>query len=530
MTLKRFALLTACAVALAMFGATGAWAQKYGGILKIVHRGNPPSLSIHQEATISTVAPVSGMYNNLVIYDPAKALEGPDTIIPELAQSWFWSDGGKKLTFRLHHGVTWHDGKPFTANDVKDTFDIVRGASSKRMKLNPRKLWYFNVADITTNGDYEVTFVLKRPQPSLLSMLASGYSPVHPAHIPPNDLRTTVVGTGPFMLKKYLRDQSIEEVKNPHYWVKGRPYLDGVTWVIIRSRSSRTAALQAGQVDAAFTGETTQAIHDTLKKAVPQMVFQKVGTQVSDNIIVNTRKPPFNVRELRQAVNLSLDRPSMIKAVHQGLAVPGGANQPPPYGKWGLPAKALAKVPGYGDAEQNRAKARKLLASKGYGPNNPLKVTVSTRAISIYVDVATWVIDQLKRVGIDGTLEQVETGNWHAKVARRDFELAVNLTGVAPDDPDSNFYENYACGSQRNYSDYCNKAVMAMFDRASSETDSAKRAKLVHEIDIKLQDEVARPILSHRLDWYAHWPFVKNLVAHHSIYNWHRYQEVWLDK
>ncbi|NIR98283.1 MAG: peptide ABC transporter substrate-binding protein, partial [Gammaproteobacteria bacterium] len=81
------------------------------------------------------------MYNNLVYFDPAKAVESQETIIGELASSWFWSDGGKKLTFRLRRGVTWHDGKPFTARDVKDTFDIVRGASSKRMKLNPRKLW-----------------------------------------------------------------------------------------------------------------------------------------------------------------------------------------------------------------------------------------------------------------------------------------------------------------------------------------------------------------------------------------------------
>lgn len=529
MNAKRLLVLAACGALAVAFGAP-VFAQKQGGVLKVVHRGNPPSLSIHQEATISTVAPMSAAYNNLVIYDPFEPLEGPDTIKPELAESWFWSDGGKKLTFRLHRGVQWHDGKPFTATDVKDTFDIVRGASSKRMKLNPRELWYANVADITTNGDYEVTFVLKRPQPSLLSFLASGYSPVHPAHIDPNELRTTTVGTGPFKLQEFLRDQSLKFVKNDKYFVKDRPYLDGLTYIIIRSRSSRTAALQAGQVDVAFTGETTQAIYETLKSAVPQMVFQKVGTQVSDNIVVNTNEAPFNDVKLRQAVNLSLDRDAMIKSVHQGAAVPGGANQPPPYGRWGLPADQLSKVPGYGDAAKNRAEARKLLASKGYGPNNPLKVTVSTRAIAIYVDVATWVIDQLKQVGIEGTLEQVETGNWHAKIARRDYTLAVNLTGVAPDDPDSNYYENYACGSQRNYSDYCNQDVMKMFDRASSEIDAKKRLQLIREIDIKLQQEVARPILSHRLDYFAHWPYVKNLVAHHSIYNWHRYQEVWLDK
>jgi peptide/nickel transport system substrate-binding protein len=322
----------------------------------------------------------------------------------------------------------------------------------------------------------------------------------------------------------------MEFVKNPNYFVKGRPYLDGITYIIIRSRPSRTAALQAGQVDVAFTGETTPAVHAALKGAVPQMVFQLVGSQVSDNIVVNTKKAPFDNVKVRQAINLSLDRPAMIKSVHQGAMVPGGANQPPPYGVWGLPESELNKLPGYGDADKNKAAARKLLGELGYTSARPLKVTVSTRAIAIYVDTATWVLDQLKQVGIDSTLEQVETGNWHAKVARRDFDLAVNLTGVGPDDPDANFYENYACGSQRNYSDYCSEEVMGMIDRASAETDGKKRIALVREIDKRLQMEVARPILGYRLDSFAHWPHVRNLVAHHSIYNWHRYQEVWLDK
>jgi peptide/nickel transport system substrate-binding protein len=518
-------------LALTLAGTGQAYAQKTGGILKATHRGSPPSLSIHQEATINTVWPMMPVYNNLVFYDWQKPTDGPDTIVPELAESWFWSKDGKVLTFRLRRGVRWHDGRPFTSADVKDTFDVVRGASSRRMKLNPRKLYFFNVEDITTKGDYEVTFHLKRPQPSLLSMLATGYTPVHPAHIAPDELRTTAVGTGPFKLKSYLRDQSIELVKNPDYWRQGRPYLDGITYIIIKARPSRIAALQAGQVDIAFPSETNVPARDTLKAATPRIVFQKVAHSVSDNIIVNTRKPPFDNLKLRQAVNLAFDRAAMIKSVHQTEgAVSAGANLPPPYNPWGLPAQELSKMPGYGDPAKDKAQARKLLAEEGYGPGNPLKVIVSTRATAQYVDFATWALDQLKQVGIEGTLEQVETGNWHAKMARRDYQLGVNLTGVGPDDPDANFYENYACGSERNYSDYCNEEVMKMFDRASSETDFKKRLALVHEIDKKLQMEVARPIIAQRIDFFASWDYVKNLVAHHNIYNYGRMENVWLDK
>lgn len=518
-----------CLLALVL-GATSVPAQKRGGVLNAVHRGNPPSLSIHQEATISTVWPVMPIYNNLVLHDPFEPVESFETIQPELASAWFWSQDGRQLTFQLRRGVVWHDGEAFTAADVKDTFDIVRGASDKRMRLNPRQLWYANVEEITTNGDYEVTFHLKRPQPALLALLASGYSPIHPEHIPPNDLRTKAVGTGPFRLAEFLPDQSMRLERNPDYWVSDRPYLDAINYVIIRSRASRTAALQAGQVDIAFPGETTVAIRDTLRDAVPEMVFHTVAQSVHDNIVVNTNEPPFNNLKLRQAVNLALDRQAMIDSVHQGGAVPGGANVPAPYGVYGLTPEQLQDVPGYGDPEANREQARRLLAEEGYGPGNPLEVTVSTRAIAIYVDTAAWVIDQLKRVGIDGTLEQVETGNWHAKVARRDFQLAVNLTGVGPFDPDANFYENYACGSQRNYSDYCNEEVMALFEAQSQEVDAAKRLRMVREIDIRLQQEVARPVLAHRLDYYAHWPHVKGLVPHNSIYNYGRMQEVWLDR
>ena len=513
-----------------MIGAAPAMAQKAGGVLSATLRENPPSLSIHQESTISTVWPVMPIYNNLVIYDWKKAVEGPDTIVGELAESWSWDKTKTKLTFKLHKGVTWHDGKPFTSADVKFTFDLVRGASSVRMKTNPRDAYYANVKEIVTNGDHEVTFVLNRPQPGLLSIFATGYSPVTPAHIAPDDLRTTAVGTGPFKLQTFTPDQSLVLEKNPNYFRKGRPYLDGINFVIIKARPSRTAALQAGQVDIAFPTETNEAAYSTLKSAVPSMQFQKVAQAVGDNIIMNLKKAPFDNLKVRQAVSMAMDRSAMIKSVHQGLAVPGGANVPPPYGVWGLSVKELASLPGYGDPEKNKAQARKLLASLGYTKDKPLKVTVSTRAIAIYVDTASWAIDQLKQVGIEGTLEQIETGNWHSKITRGEYEMGINLTGVGPDDPDANFYENYSCESPRNVTFYCNPEVEKLFEQQSMETNPKKRLQLVHDIDKRLQMEVARPWMAHRLDYFAAHAYVKNLVAHHNAYNFGRMENVWLDK
>jgi peptide/nickel transport system substrate-binding protein len=151
---------------------------KPGGILRIYHRETPGGISIHEEATFSTNAPMMGVFNNLVVYDQHKEQNSLDTIVPELATSWTWSADKMALSFKLREGVKWHDGQPFTAKDVKCTWDMLRGVSPQKFRKNPRKDWYANVTDVTVNGDYEATFHLKRPQPSLLAMLASGYSPV----------------------------------------------------------------------------------------------------------------------------------------------------------------------------------------------------------------------------------------------------------------------------------------------------------------------------------------------------------------
>ena len=177
-----------------------------------------------------------------------KPLETFDTVVPELAEKWSWQDGYRNLVFFLRKTVKWHDGQPFTSKDVKFTFDMVREApdATGKLRVNPRKDWYGNVEAIETPDPSTVVFRLKRPQPSLLLMLASGDSPVYPAHVAPADQRTRCVGTGPFKLKEWKRGEYVDYVKNPDYFVKGRPYLDGIRYLIVNERGTRTAALQAG--------------------------------------------------------------------------------------------------------------------------------------------------------------------------------------------------------------------------------------------------------------------------------------------
>jgi ABC-type transport system substrate-binding protein len=186
------------ALLVALLLAVTGFAQKPGGILQMPDFASPASMSIHEESTIAAVIPTMGVFNNLVVFDQHVAQNSVASIVPDLATGWSWSEDGTQLTFPLLKGVKWHDGRPFTAQDVKCTWEALLGVSADKFRINPRKAWYRNVEQITTNGDYQVTFQLKRPQPYLIALLASGQSPVYPCHVPLRDMRSHPIGTGPF--------------------------------------------------------------------------------------------------------------------------------------------------------------------------------------------------------------------------------------------------------------------------------------------------------------------------------------------
>jgi peptide/nickel transport system substrate-binding protein len=519
-------------VMLALPDPTLAAEPKSGGILRVYHRDSPGSASIHEGATYSINVPFMPVMSNLVIFDQHKAQNSVDTIRPELAESWAWSGDGKVLTFKLRNDVKWHDGKPFTAADVKCTFDMLMGKSQQKFRQNPRKSWYDEVNEVTVNGDFEASFNLKRPQPALLTLLASGYTPVYPCHVSPGDMRTKPIGTGPFKFVEFKANESIKLTKNPDYWKKGLPYLDGIEFTIITNRSTAILAFVAGKFDMAFPTEVSIPLLKDVKAQAPNAVCVVEPINVSTNIIVNSSAPPFDNVDIRRAMAMALDRKAFITIMFEGQADIGGTMQPAPAGLWAMPKEMLETIPGYGpNIEKNREEARKLMQKAGYGPDKHLAVKVSTRNIPIYRDPAVILIDQLKSIYIDGELDVVDTAQWFPKVARKDYTLGLNLTGNAVDDPDQSFYENYSCGSERNYTNYCNKEIEKLFGEQSMETNVDKRKKLVWEIDRKLQEDVARPIIFHSRTGSCWQPYVKNItVMTNSSYNGYRYEDVWMDK
>src|SRR5215213_4092938 len=524
------AVATAGPLLIAMVLASPSPAQQAGGTVRIGHFASPASMSIAEESTQATIRPMVGVFNNLVLFKQDEVQNTPDSILPELASSWSWNEEGTELTLPLRQGVKWHDGKPFTAADVKCTMDLLQGKAAEKLRVNPRKAWFDNVASVTAKGDYEVTFHLKRPQSSLLSMLATGWTPIYPCHVAPAQMRQRPIGTGPFKFVEYKPNQSITVVRNPDYWKPGRPYLDGIEYRIIPDVSTRLLSFLAGNEDVYF-GVTMPQLKD-VKRQMPQAICDTFISSVARNMLINREAPPFDNAQLRRAIALTIDRQAYVDIIADGQGAIGGVMQPPPEGIWGMPPYVMRNLPGYDpDIAASRAQARQIMETLGYGPNNRLKVTLATRNIPAYRDPAVILISQLKEIYIDADLNPIDTAQWYPTLTRKDFKIAMNVTETAVDDPDVAFYENFACGSQRNYTAYCNSEVDKLIDKQSAETNVEKRKKIVWEIEKKLIEDDARPILFYTKAANCRMPRLKGLTTMvNSNYNSWRFEDLWLDR
>ena len=513
----------------ALLATETSWAQKPGGILQMLDFASPASMSIHEESTITAGIPMMGVFNNLVVFDQHVPQNSLASIVPDLATEWRWSEDGKELTFPLRHGAKWNDGKPFTAADVKCTWDRLRGVDADKFRINPRKAWYRNIEEITTNGDYEATLHLKRPQPYLIALLASGQSPVYPCHVSTAQMRQHPIGTGPYKFVEYKPNEHIRVTRNPDYWKPGRPYLDGIEYTIIPNPATQLLAFVAGKLD--FTFASIPLLKD-LKSQVPQAVCDVAMDNNSRDLLINRTVTPFDKLELRQALALALDRKEFIQTLAQGEGTVGGALLPPPDGVWGMPPDALHSLPGYGpEVAKNRDEGRAKMHKLGYGPDNLLALKLSTRNVPGYRDAAVVTISQLREVYVDAELELVDTANYFPRIMRKDYKLAVEVATGGLDDPDQKFYENYVCGADRNLTGYCDPETDRLIDAQSMEANPEKRRKLAWEVERKLADDASRPVLLYSRFATCMQPRLKGLTTMtNSRFNGWRMEDVWLDQ
>ncbi len=517
-------LLAAC--------SASAVAQKYGGTLRFPLRENPSSASLHEESSITAIQPFMSVFNNLVVYDQQQEMARVESIKPDLATEWSWSADNKVLTMKLRQGVRWHDGKPFTSADVQCTWDMISGKRESNWRKNSHKEWYGNLKEVSVNGPYEVRFTLGRAQPSFLSFLASGWSPVYPCHVDGRVMRQKPIGTGPFKVVEFKPNDVIRLEKNKEYWKQGKPYLDGIVFRIMPNTATRALSFMAGEFD--MTGTSTvfpHTIKDIHAKS-PNAVCQTTGTMVTGVVLINHKAPPFDNPKVRRAVNLALDRNAFVAAQHGG-GRQGGVMMSPPYGVWGLSQAQLDATPGFGkDVEKNRAEARKLMEEAGYGPNNKLKTTFLVRnSAPSFVAGATLAADQLRSIYIEGNIEPKDYTVYTGAIIKGAYSLSFETSGAAIDDPDVVFYEKFKCESIRNYNKYCNRDVEAKIDEQSATLDPVKRKQLVQALDTFLLQDNAQIAVYHSTSAACWHPYVKGyLRSKNGIYTHHRMEDVWLDK
>jgi peptide/nickel transport system substrate-binding protein len=529
-TLRAAAAATAFLIGVSNSGTASA--QKQGGILTMFSLDSPPSMSIHEEATPSSQSPMMGVFNNLVMFDQHVKQDSLETIVPDLATGWSWNEDGTELTLPLRQGVKWHDGKPFTARDVICTWDLLMDKASEKLRLNPRKTNFKNLDQVTANGDYEVTFHLRRPQPAFPMLIATGFAPIYPCHVAPAQMRQHPIGTGPFKFVEFKPNEYIKVTRNPDYWKKDRPYLDGIEYTIIRNPATATLAFISGKFDMTFPYSLTVPLLKDVRNQMPQAICELTPSGgVNRHLLVNRDKPPFDNLDLRRAMTLSLDRKAFIDILSEGQGAIGGVLQPPPEGLWGITPEMLKNLPGYDpDVQKSRAEARGIVEKLGYGPDRRLNVTVSTRDLPVYRDPAVILIDQLREVYIDGELELIDTSRYFPKILRKEYTVGLNLQTSGPD-PDPTLDVFFGCGSSLNWDGYCNPEVDKLIEQQSREGNAERRRPLLSAIERKLAEDSARPIIFYDRAGTCWQPYVKGItIMVNSLFNGNRREDIWLDK
>ena len=321
---------------------------------------------------------------------------------------------------------------------------------------------------------------------------------------------------------KYERGVKVTMERNKDYFVKERPYLDGLDIYIMPQESSRDAALQAGQVQ---VGSMSAGSAESLKKTIgDKAVYAKRSTMGFSVLNYNTSKAPWNDERVRRAVNLAISREEAIKIVVKGEGTIGGYLLPG--GDWALPQAEIQKVSGYEPQGPNSvAEAKKLLDAAGV--KDGLNVTLLVRQ-AFYEDLCLFTGDQLSKLGMKVKQDPAETAVAYDRINKRNFDLVPWGHAVSLDDPDALWGEMYLKGAPRNYSELSTPEIEAAFLKQSVELDPAKRKALVADLQKVSLPALGKSIYYWSLSQTAAWKQVQGYVPHVSPYNDKKFDNIWL--
>jgi peptide/nickel transport system substrate-binding protein len=424
--------------------------------LEIATDQSPVGLDPHVATAFSTALIDSNIYEGLTAID--KDLR----IVPSLAESWTVSPDGLTYSFHLRAGASFHNGRAMTAQDVIANIERVRDPKTG----SPIGSRFTGIKTMEAVGANELRLTLDAPSAPFLSQLAT-LSIVAPEAAA--ELGRKPVGTGPFRFAAWVPDTYISLERNPAYWDKGLPHLDGLKFNIVPESATREAGVAGGTYRLLPVVDAAAAAALAGKPGVKLLQTQDLAYSV---VGLNVSKPPFDKPAVREAFNLAIDRNQIVQAVYFGRAVPGGPLSPA-LAQWALP---VSDFPCY---KPDAAAAQQKLQQAGVA--GKLKLTLNVLgSLQIVVDLAQVVQAQLNKAGFDVALNVQEQGRFIADWRASNFDGFVSLNGGAPD-PDDYFGRTYQTGGATNVFKYSNPDLDKLLIAARATTDAAARKRMYDE-------------------------------------------------
>src|SRR5215468_6776551 len=463
-----------------------------GGELVFAVGGTPPSYDGHRETTFAMLHPIAPHYSTLLRLDP----QNYPKIVGDVAEDkWSVSKDGLTYTFKIRKGIKFHDGSELTAKDVKVTYDKIIFPTEG--VVSARQATYSVVDKVETPDEQTVVFRLKHPSASFLANLASPWNFIYKADILAKDPRwyeKNIMGTGPFKFVEYVRGSHWIGKKNPDYWDKGKPYLDGYRVIFIQDPAAQVAAIRGERAMIQFRGFSPQQRDQLVQALGNKITVQESPWNCSIQVAMNQNKKPFDDRRVRRALTLALDRWAGSKALSRIAVVKEVAGIQVPGTPWATPPEDLMKLAGYGtDINAARGEARRLL--KEAGAEN-LSFTLLNRGVPMpYEPVGIWLIDQWRQVGLNVKQNVLESTAWLAAQKAGDFEVSTNAPCNSIVEPDMDLHW-FLTTSPVNFSKHKDTVMDELYQKQSRATDPEERRRYLRAFEKRLYDEEVHYIMT----------------------------------
>src|SRR6266536_2149587 len=502
---------------------------RYGGELIFLVPSEPPSYDGHREGTFGTVHPLAPLYNTLLRIDPTDRTGTRP--IGDLAESWTISPDGMTYTIKLRQGVRFHDGSAMTSRDVKASYDKIIFPPTN--VISARKGAYQVVETVEAPDPQTVRFRLKWPESSFLVNLASPFNWIFKADILAKDMRwyeTNVMGTGAFKFVEHVKGSHLVGRKNPDYWDKGKPYLDGYRAIFISASSAQVAAIRGERAHVQFRGFTPSERDSLVQALGSKITVQESPWDCLNFVSMHHEKKPFDDKRVRRALSLALDRYEGSKALSKITLVKDVAGIEVPGTPYATPPAELEKLAGYGhDIAANRAEAKRLLREAGV-PDG-FTFTFKNRAIPHpYEPLGIWLIDQWRQIGLNVKMEMIEASAYHPMLKRGDFDVTMDFQCGFIVEPDLDL-PRFISTSDSNFGKHKDKVIDDLFLKQARATDMEERKKYLRAFEKRLLDEEAHVIYT--LQWHRiipHSSKVKGWTITPSHYLNNQLDTVWLSE